>query len=164
MWWWIWLAVFAVNVLVLWALHRRNKLEPVNIPETLFSSEFPTACLERRDFFAEPWEQHPRASGCVLLPSSLLIQMIDPAKVAAMWRTEAEKMEEIAASLESEGLREPLLIVMDEGRVALKDGHHRVAIADKSGGRSLPVEIRRSPGLRKMNIPLADLVEVLWSK
>lgn len=50
----------------------------------------------------------------------------------------SERLDELATSIQAEGIREPVLLGND-GRVW--DGHHRIVVAMRLGIESVPVEV-----------------------
>lgn len=95
------------------------------------------------------------ANGVVFVPVKVLAQMADHSRLARIGRTGQDAAE--AAADTNKG---PLRLVIDEqGRVALKDGHHRIVQASKDGVTHLAVstDVRRSSRIKSHGIPMADV-------
>lgn len=100
-----------------------------------------------------------------LLPIGFLRDLIKPSLYSNIRRLEAEYIGELCADIEKHGIREPLILSLDDqGRVCLHDGHHRVVCADLLGFTELPVELEDSAGVQKHNLPQKVLIDVLWNK
>lgn len=98
-----------------------------------------------------------------MLPIGFLRDLIKPSLYSNIRRLEADYIGELCADIEKRGMQDPLLIVLDEqGRVCLQDGHHRVVCADMLALEELPVEIGSSAGVAKHNLPQKVLVDLLW--
>lgn len=100
-----------------------------------------------------------------MVPLSLLMSLIDPADFGNIRRLESEKMNDLCADIESRGVQLPLLVALDEqGKMCLRDGHHRVVAAAVLGIEELPVELEQSNRVKKFNIPQRVMIDWLWGK
>lgn len=109
----------------------------------------------------DPWRSNPSA---VLIERSIIERLAKGERLVEIERFDVARIEMIAASIEEEGLREPLLVlVTDNGAIALKEGHHRlVATRRWEHFRSLPVVIRRGELKNHRPVRVAEvLLELL---
>lgn len=108
----------------------------------------------------EPWRQHRLAPQCVLVPRQILLSLAQGPRLVEVGRDWAA-IAEIRVQLENEGLREPLELVIDrDGRIVLRDGHHRILATDGMGQFDyLPVLITRSD--RGIAVSCTTVYEIL---
>lgn len=101
----------------------------------------------------------PEHRDCVWLPASFLRGLIRGPEYNSIARLERDYVANIAADIESDGVQEPLIIVVDDKSVCLRDGHHRVVteVLDY-----YPVVLERSDRIRKHKVPIGDLLDILW--
>lgn len=108
--------------------------------------------------FPEPWRQHHLAPSCVALPVATVVAVADPKTLAQIRRREASRLDELRADIAANGVRKPLVMVVDHlGHVALQDGHHRTAVCEelrnaRLGPERLPVRFVRSEGVSIFNV------------
>lgn len=99
-----------------------------------------------------------------MIPTEFLRRMIKPSLYGNIKRLEADYIEDICTSIKQHGILEPLIVSLDDqGKMCLRDGHHRVVCADLLAIEELPVRLERSQGVAKHNIPQRDLIDLLWS-
>lgn len=107
----------------------------------------------------EPWrDTHPSAVG---LPVSLVFKLVDPGEytgaVAHRFRVDP-----LVESIGSEGLREPVVVHMDQtGKTVLADGNHRLAAHIEQGWDTIPVLFRTVRLIRGNGAPVKVLVDGL---
>lgn len=140
-------AVAPLAVLALrWAIRRSEPEEIFELPEFAFVT-YSGLQLE------------PEHRDCVWLPASFLRRLIADPEAHRIARFERDRVAEAAASIEEIGVQVPLIIVIDNDGVCLRDGHHRVV----SGVREYyPVKLEHSERIRKHKLPISELIEVLW--
>ena len=58
-----------------------------------------------------------------------------------MHSTESEYYQELKESIKKEGIKEPLVMVIGlyDGKAWLKNGHHRLRIAEETGIENVPI-------------------------
>lgn len=93
----------------------------------------------------EPWRHHPLAGACLLFARDVLMAMAQGPRLALISR-DGEYLDRLRASLVAEGLKVPLELVIDrEGRIVLKDGHHRLLVTEGvEGFETFPARLTRS--------------------
>jgi hypothetical protein len=110
------------------------------------------------------------AGQSVLVPRDVIEVLAQPARIGQVSR-DTQRLDSIRASLLSEGLRAPLEVAI-EGRVVLRDGHHRFTCTGGMEGWDIwPVVFTGSDGIRVRAVPIADVIlplltraESPWSK
>ena len=111
----------------------------------------------------EPWRDHPLSSQAVLVPRHIVEMLAQPARVGQISR-DTERLDSIRASLLSDGLKEPLEIVVD-GRIVLRNGHHRLTCTTELPGFEMwPVVFAPSDGIRCRAIPIANVMALLLTE
>lgn len=93
------------------------------------------------------------------LPTDTILTIVDPDQLAVA-QADTERVARLAAHIAAHGLRHPLEIVADaRGRIVLKDGHHRLVVALRTGTVALPVTIKRSERIRGHSHPMRPVLE-----
>lgn len=101
----------------------------------------------------------PEHPDCVWLPRSFLTSLIANPTFSSITRYERDTITDLADDIHENGIKEPLIIVIDGTGVCLRDGHHRVV----TGAREhYPVALEHSERIRKHKVPLKELVDLLW--
>lgn len=100
----------------------------------------------------------PEHRDCVWLPASFMRALIADPTFNAIARLERDYVAEIAVDIELNGLQQPLIIVLDNESVCLRDGHHRVVAGVLD---HYPVMLEYSERIRKHRVPMRNLVDVL---
>lgn len=93
---------------------------------------------------------------------SFLIELAQPERLRDI-ADDTERIDKIRASLIEDGLEQPLEICVDRyGRIALRDGHHRLlAMIGLDGFASLPVFFSPSEGIRVTSQMMMHVLERL---
>ncbi|QBQ74836.1 hypothetical protein [Caudovirales GX15bay] len=110
----------------------------------------------------EPWRSHRFAGRCFLVPRELLFRVAQQERLTLIAQ-DTERLVRVRASLQTDGLRFPLELVIDDGgHIVLRDGHHRLLSSEGLPlFRRLPVYFTRSPGIGVPALRTADLLELL---
>jgi len=74
------------------------------------------------------------------------VAKIDPNPYQPRLAIEEARLEELAASIESEGLCQPILVSPRAGRYVVIAGHRRLAAFKRLGRRSIPATVRKGVG------------------
>lgn len=75
---------------------------------------------------SDPWRQRPL--NIVMVPRDILEAIVQPERMR-FCDSDHEKLAQVRAELLRDGLREPLELVLDnQGRIILRDGHHRLVV------------------------------------
>lgn len=128
---------------------RRGEPDPAQWAE--FIDVFDTHPPRVRD----PWRD--RWSDAFEVSHGLLCEVADDAQLRAA-AGDTERLEMIRAQWQTEGIMDPLTVVLDAvGRVALKDGYHRLVVAAGWFER-LPVRLVVSERIRMSSVPLVKVV------
>lgn len=87
----------------------------------------------------QPWT--PRQSDQIVhLPLSFLWMVVDQNRIGSIRRD--EHLMDLRYSIQRYGVLEPILLIVRQNRVFVKNGHHRLLVADWLGLESLPVQFR----------------------
>lgn len=99
-------------------------------------------------FKQDPWRGAHR--DVFLVPRAIVEDAVQVNWMRDVERTEAWKIEELAADIEVNGLRTPLLLSVDrDGRLILHHGHHRTAATRRWAWFDwLPVQVQLSERIR----------------
>jgi hypothetical protein len=109
----------------------------------------------------EPWRDGLHGSATPVAIDALL-EVADPVKLENIRRWERDYTAEIGAKIENEGLREPLVLLVDrKGRVCLWDGHHRLVIGVDQEWEKAPVRIETTDMNRGYGKPVAEVLSAL---
>lgn len=107
----------------------------------------------------DPWKQDGRYSQCVELPVDTLRLIAKRDRLMDLRRNQQPRLERLEHDIDLNGLREPLIVIVDEaGRVALKDGHSRLTVCPGLGYTKLPVRYRKSNRLRSHGRSARDVL------
>lgn len=122
--------------------------------------ELPTPTLPEFGFVSYTGLQlDPEHRDCVWLPASFMRTLIADPTFNAMARLERDYIASIACDIAENGLQEPLIIVLDNESVCLRDGHHRVVAGVLD---HYPVTLEYSENIRKHRVPMRNLVDLLF--
>jgi hypothetical protein len=105
----------------------------------------------------EPWRDGPWGSTAIVVGVDLLVEIADPLRLQELAAIETEYLLELQADIKENGIKEPLLLIVDGlGRIAMKEGHHRTIVATRIGLTGLPVRLRSSEGRVRYGRPLSE--------
>lgn len=98
----------------------------------------------------EPWRKHPLGNRAVLVATSAVLALVSPQKLMDIRRRENNYVNEIAASVLNEGIKEPFDLTWDDrGRICMRDGHHRTVIAQDNHIPAVPVVFTHTEVIRQ---------------
>ena len=83
----------------------------------------------------------PRQSDQIVhLPLSFLWMVVDQNRVGSIRRD--EHLTDLRHSIQQHGILEPILVIVNKNRVFVKNGHHRLLVADWLGLEMIPTTFR----------------------
>lgn len=96
----------------------------------------------------DPWRCHA-GPDVILVPRELVERLVQPDRMREI-ADDVEDLEELAESIESVGLQNPLRLVVDQnGKICVRNGHHRIIVTRRwEHFEWLPLRIERSDGIR----------------
>lgn len=115
-----------------------------------------TALIQPRDIPSRVPQQAAQASGG---PQQVPIDLIDPNPVQPRSAFSPEKLEELAASIRTHGILQPLLVRPYGSRYQLVAGERRWRAAKMAGLTSVPVIVQEVPDERLLEFTLVENIQ-----
>lgn len=116
----------------------------------------------------EPWRQHPNVNEFYIVPIGFVLLFAGRQELHGKINKDAEHIANLARSIDSEGLREPLEFRLDpNGKLRLQEGYHRTAAISKfvPDMAMVPVTIKRSRGnIRSFGRRVDEVLEEILTK
>lgn len=110
----------------------------------------------------ESWRKSLGADKAVLIPTMTLTKLSDPARVEELARRYPAYLASLETDIQENGLREVLEVVVDgRGRIRVRNGHHRIIVAERLSLPILPVVITPVEAIRGWARPIAEVLSSL---
>lgn len=96
----------------------------------------------------DAWRTGKHADVTVEVPLALLGQMVQLDRASTISVHDKDYMDELISSIRSRGFDIPIVVAIDRnGRMVVKDGHHRIAAAQRLGLRLVPTRFENAQKL-----------------
>lgn len=97
----------------------------------------------------EGWTRGLWADQVVLLDQDLVSGLAQPDRLTEIQRKDIQILDDLEVAIRHRGFDEPLLVLIDKnGKVVLRDGHHRLVVSRRLGIKKLPVRFKKSENIR----------------
>lgn len=107
------------------------------------------------------WRDGRWADRVVEVDIGIVRSLANPARLAEI-QSNTEHLHEVREALRTRGFDEPVTLVVDAvGKIALKDGHHRLLCSLDLGLTIIPARIIRSDRIRSHGLLVIDVIHGL---
>lgn len=109
----------------------------------------------------DPREYGTYIGGGLLVPISLLEEIVDPKYLKEITIKDKAKLDTLTGQLSTVGQLQPGYLIYDRNFIRLKDGNHRYIAAKRLGWTSLRVTLHRVEVISTFGLPLSQILPKL---